>query len=361
MTARFFYKVIYNRYRVYLEVRTELVRIILLGGLFLKEKLREVLEKYDMNATQLYRGRGVIYCQTENGLRILKEYWGSTKRLLMEYKLKERLREAGFLLVDQLVKNKEGEFIVQDRYRTPFIVKEYFTGRECNIREEEDIYEGAKNLARLHKILREIKSDDLETYEGVPPFLMFQKRNRELKKVRMYMQKKARKNDFEVAYIACYSMFFEEAFNAWEELGRINYGMKKENLALCHGAYHQHNILFTEDGIATVNFEKFSKNNQLVDLYLFLRKVMEKNQYRFSYLETALHAYTSEFPFEREQYMFLYFMFLYPEKFWKISNQYLNDKKCWISPKMLEKLSYIIQQNEQRKQFLSEYRRSFFG
>ncbi len=96
MAARFFYKSIYNRYRVYLGVRTELVRIILLGGLFLKEKLREVLEKYDMNATQLYRGRGVIYCQTENGLRILKEYWGSTKRLLMEYKLKERLREAGF-------------------------------------------------------------------------------------------------------------------------------------------------------------------------------------------------------------------------------------------------------------------------
>lgn len=327
----------------------------------MKEKLREVLDQYDVNVTQFYRGRGAFYCQTESGLRILKEYWGSTERLLMEYQLKERLIHAGFSMVDQLVKNKEGEFIVQDRYRTPFIMKQYFEGRECNIRDESDICDGAKNLARLHRTLRQIETKDLETYEGVAPFLMFQKRNRELKKVKAYMQKKSRKNDFEIAYIACYPMFFEEASNAWKELSRLNYGMKRENSNICHGAYHQHNILFTSDGIATVNFEKFGRNNQLLDLYLFLRKIMEKNQYRFSYLRLALEAYDEEMKLENDNYMFLYFMFLYPEKFWKISNQYLNEKKCWISPKMLEKLSYIIQQNEQRKQFLSEYRQTFFG
>lgn len=326
----------------------------------MKEKLREVLDQYDINVTQFYRGRGAFYCHTERGLRILKEYWGSSERLLMEYKLKERLQNAGFLMVDQLVKNKEGEFIVQDRYRTPFIMKEYFEGRECNIREESDIYEGTKNLARLHKTLRQIETKDLETYEGVAPFLMFQKRNRELKKVKAYMQKKARKNDFEVAYIACYKMFFEEASNAWKELSRLNYGRTREKSEICHGAYHQHNILFTNNGIATVNFEKFGRNNQLLDLYLFLRKIMEKNQYRFSYLRLALEAYDQEIKLEKDNYMFLYFMFLYPEKFWKISNQYLNDKKCWISPKMLEKLSYIIQQNEERKQFLAEYKKTFF-
>ena len=56
-----------------------------------------------------------------------------------------------------------------------------------------------------------------------------------------------------------------------------------------------------------------------------------------------------------KDFLFLYLLFLYPEKFWKISNQYYNHRKSWIPPKTLEKLQKVLAQNEERHTFLKQF------
>ena len=129
---------------------------------------------------------------------------------------------------------------------------------------------------------------------------------------------------------------------------------------ICHGAYQHHNVLFLPDGsLATVGFESICYQPLLIDLYLFLRKTMEKNQYDFSYFETGIAGYNSLRPLASNDLHFLYFLFLYPEKFWKISNRYNNHRKSWISPKMEEKLLKLLDQNSRRRLFLDRLRESY--
>jgi hypothetical protein len=53
---------------------------------------------------------------------------------------------------------------------------------------------------------------------------------------------------------------------------------------------------------------------------------------------------------------FLYCLLQYPEKYWKLANQYMNHRKSFLSPKLTEKLKEAVRLQEKKEKFLSEFR-----
>lgn len=45
------------------------------------------LEKYGLTAEGTSRTRGAVLCRTQKGLFLLREYWGSEKKLAMQQRL----------------------------------------------------------------------------------------------------------------------------------------------------------------------------------------------------------------------------------------------------------------------------------
>ena len=68
-----------------------------------------------------------------------------------------------------------------------------------------------------------------------------------------------------------------------------------------------------------------------------------------------LRAYEEKNPLSPEEREYLGIRMEYPEKFWKISNQYMAHKKHWISPRYIEKLEEFIHNKEARSIFLEKY------
>lgn len=126
----------------------------------------------------------------------------------------------------------------------------------------------------------------------------------------------------------------------------------KRHFGICHGSFNQHNVILGENDIAIVHFERFSRGNQLNDLYQFSRKVMEKNNYDFELLKDIFNAYGNNIELSEDDYAYLYILFSYPEKFWKIANSYYNCSKAFLSPKYLEKLQTLILQEKEKKEML---------
>lgn len=75
----------------------------------MNDRNTEVLEQYDMEIFSVRRGRGSWICETDKGLRLLREYKGTTKRLEFEEEVLNILQNSGISRVDQYVRNKEGE------------------------------------------------------------------------------------------------------------------------------------------------------------------------------------------------------------------------------------------------------------
>ena len=51
-------------------------------------------------------------------------------------------------------------------------------------------------------------------------------------------------------------------------------------------------------------------------------------------------------------FQYIYILFSYPEKFWKIANSYYNTNKAFLSPKYIEKLQTVILQEEEKQEML---------
>lgn len=319
------------------------------------EKLLELLNQYDLNIRNTYRGRGATICNTDRGVKILKEFHGSAGKLNDEFDLKEWLKKAGFANVDQYVKNKSGSFFVVDRYHATYVMKDHYDGKECDIRNIEDVVLAADNLGKLHKAASQYEISQRIKEQYRPLSTLIEKRNKELKRTRSFMSTVQKKGEFELIYMTNFPLFWDQAEETLDRLKQQSETELGRRLGICHGAYNQHNILKVGNDIATINFDRFQYDNQLMDVHRFLRKALEKNNYEIEIAKRMIESYANIMPLEKEDFIYLEILLSYPEKFYKISNQYINNKKCWIPPKTIEKLKSTLSQNEKKEKFMELY------
>lgn len=373
------------------------------------EKLEELFGYYDLPVKRVFRGKKMLMCETVD-----KELYGitatkaSTHRLEREYLVKDYLKKQGFIYIDQLCRNREGSFITEDKYHTAYLVKHFFVGKELSIDSLEEVEEGAYNLARLHQkavgmlswlkeeeqqikeqlrqrieeeeesVARQLMEqklsgihyfeteDGIKEREGVNAYewikLRFLKKNRELKRIAEYMKKNGNKGSFGEQYNRYSGMFLKEGQKAFLELEeRMKEQQESHRLkyGFCHGNYQHHNVLRLENGWATIGMEQFHFAPQMLDLYDYLRKVLEKNHYAAAYAQAVISGYQRMICLTKTDCEVLYLLLQYPEKFWKISNHYYNSKKTWVPPKTVEKLSKVVEQNQEKSRFLVKFREDF--
>ena len=248
--------------------------------------------------------------------------------------------------------------LVKDNDGVSYVLKTYREGRECNIYEKSECIEAVKLLARLHQCM-EIEQDAEGIYFPFSIEKEYEKHNRELKRVRKYLQQRGQKTWFEIRLLNSFDCFLEQALvvtEEWKEYSSMqgNGNSGEKSILFCHGDYQHHNILKSEEGWYVVNFEKCLPDNPIGDLYLFLRKLLEKSNWSISLGKELLDAYEEECPVSAMSRIDLYYRLAYPEKFWKIANFYYNSGKAWIPERNQEKLEKLIVQEKEKQLFLDE-------
>ena len=248
-----------------------------------------------------------------------------------------------------------GELVSYDRYGNAYVLRNYFEGSEANLTNLEDVRLAVESLAKLHIVGRKI-FQTTEHDVHVRHVSDFRKRNQELKRVRAFIMKKKQKKAFEELYIQAFEYFYNQALECEKNFDVEIFENIKEHIGYCHGMYNQHSVIISRDEkpfrVFTTSFDKFHVGNQLTDLYHFLRKAVEKNNYSFHIVQYILNCYSAVCPLSVRDIEYIYILYSYPEKFYKISNQYMNAPKNWISPKMMEKLNKVIADEDQKKDIL---------
>lgn len=382
----------------------------------MNDRTVSILDNYDISVLRTWKGRSAILCETEKGIKILREYRGPQEKLCVLEAVTERLKEAGFV-TDCILRNKEGELCTIDRDHTTYIVKDYVEGRECSVTDVSDCVQAVRELAAIHKELRiplpeqrkplkylpvaDGVSESTETGDAVgkedsasqeaqserkqthlpecevasvmPPELLpeqtysfrmfspereYERYNRELRRIRKHLREKSTQTDFEVFLLKHYGFFMEQAVRALEQIkasGSEDFCRQQavEGM-LCHGDFQYHNILFTEKGIFIMNYEKCVQDVQIRDFYLFFRKIMEKNNWNQEIGEQLIRGYDDVRGIDKKEMEQLYLRLCYPEKFRKVVSFYYNSGKSWIPGKNREKLERMILQEQARQRFLEK-------
>ena len=80
---------------------------------------------------------------------------------------------------------------------------------------------------------------------------------------------------------------------------------------------------------------------------------MEKHGWNWQLAETLLTIYSNSNPISQVERQLLYCLFLFPEKYWKQINFYIQSNKAWVPEKNIRKLVQVIRQEEKRQNFLA--------
>lgn len=322
---------------------------------------RNVLEKYKIDVSSTRRVRGAVLCDTVQGLFLLKEVSAPAGRIPALDELYTHLIEHGYDSVDYIVPNEDGECVTELEDGKKYMLRRWFSGRECDIKRPAELLESAGNLAKLHEIMK-VKLSIPPSGEKLKE--EYERHDRELRKVRRFVRGLTSKSEFELAFLKYFDSMYQWAEIAGDLLAKSDYErlFQKSAAANClvHGEYNYHNILVkyeearggTANILATTNFDKFKVNIQVEDLYYFLRKVMEKNGWKERLGDNMLNAYSAIHPLSAEEIEYLKIRLAYPEKFWKIANSYYHSNKAWISVKNVEKLNTAIRQTKEKERFL---------
>ncbi len=326
----------------------------------MEEKALEVLEQYDLEVHRSFRGRGVYFVETSEGLHILTEYRGSEGKCEKLHQLLVSLEPIRFFKTDLPVRTREGSFIVKDGDETTYLLKRWRDGRECDPRSELDVCRAMEGLAIFHTSAKELwefeTPEERTKYEGTNLITEMEKRTRELKKVQTFIRKKQKKSEFESAYLEVIPKFLNEAKEITMQMYDSGYEALRsqafEEGRIAHGEYMQHNVLFDRSKLILTNFEHAHLDLQCVDIALFLRKIMEKQGWRIAQGEKFLRSYEIVRPMSSEERQILALRLSYPEKLWKLANHYYHTNKSWLPAKSVEKLRMFVSQQEDRERFV---------
>lgn len=327
-----------------------------------------LLEKYWLDVNHVRKVRSGFVCDTKQGLFRIKELSSSEKKTPYVQYVCQQLQETGFEHIDIMLRTKENELVCDMRDHGRYVLKHWFMGRECDIYKDNELVIACEKLAQLHNHL-EIVSTQItamqETLLEDKRWKQFAARNLieewnrhnlGLRKARRYMRGCVRKGEFETLYLNRYEEFYAVANEISHRLEVSEYeGLYQESIEknfLAHGDYNHHNILLFGPNVAVTNFERFRVDTPITDLYYFLRKVMEKCNWNENVGDKILESYLKNRNISQRELEYIALRLSYPEKLWKITNNYYNTNKAWISEKNVEKLRISIEQMSIKQQFV---------
>lgn len=324
----------------------------------MNEKALPVLDKYDIDVKSTKRVRGAYYCYTDKGLLLLKEYDNSNKKLEILYKLHGYLEENG-IKTDKVLQNADGQFISAGPDGGNYILKKWYEHRECDPENTEDILTGVNVIAKIH-VLMENMGDVFDNEENIPVckgcYQNIVRHNKEISRVYKYIDKLKSKTEFEFLLreqIRYFKQQAETAENMSNQRNIMDYEMNcVKRKVMCHGNARCHNIIIANNEAALTNYVGISLGVQVNDLYTYLKKIMEKNEWDIELASQILRQYENVRELPDIEKSMLKLLFMYPEKFWKVVNVYFNSNKSWPSEKNKEKLDKIIKDEPYRVKFI---------
>jgi CotS family spore coat protein len=323
-------------------------------GFFMYNRPETVLEQYELELKELTKGRGAYICDTDKGRKVLIPFRGSKERAEYLSEMLRLLTEYGFQ-AEKICLTREGEASAEDDLGVRYWLKDFTEGSECSTSREEEMRGAVSELARFHtaaaavvpeapKIMLRVRSEPGELYG---------RHERELVKVKNYIYQRRSRNEPERLFLEQYPYYIEQAGRAVSGIEE-SLSADKATKTICHGAFHQHNILRRPEGMRIINFETALWNEPVVDLANFVRKMMEKNQWDLKLGIGIIESYDRKRTLSKKEWKLLFNILLFPEKFWKISNHYYNSHKAWISERDISKFRQVAAAETKRALFLEK-------
>ncbi len=335
-----------------------------LSLLFVNGGRREMDDNYEKILWEGYglhflggnRVRTGYLCKTEKGILEVRKSITPPKQILFEHDIKEHLLKQGFCVSKFLCSQQGLPYYTWEGNH--YTVENAVESEAFNEEETQTFIIGAKLLAKLHKALNGLYSPS-GYFSGKNRLEIYEKRRIELLKIKKRIEKQSSYTPLDLLVKQQFPYYMEKIEEAKQLFLEINYSeaihTAEKQKTICHNIFKGENIRQNKNGIWITGLSKCTYDHNMVDLVMYFRRFLKKQDCDIATAEKMLSAYESENTLSVSYQKMLLALFIYPEKFLSLCNEYYNKRRVCVSPAMLERMERCIasiEKNEKMEQWL---------
>lgn len=327
------------------------------------DKVKKLVEQsYSLNVELIEKIKSIYKIQTKNRdycLKFVKYDFGHFLFIISAIK---HLQKNNFRYTPEIIKTENGidyvKFENNYAYLTPWV-----DSRRLNYNNNKDILLASCKLAELHK-----KSNGFEVITGMNPRIgwfkwieVFRTRKKEISSFKDIIDKKENNTEFDSIYLSIMKEELERAERSIKNLINTRYieVMNEEisNKGFCHHDFADHNILISKDSIINIiDFDYCMLDSHLHDLSSILLRCMKYGKWNISNALDIIDSYNSINQVKKDDIPIMASFMEFPQDYWQIGIQYYWEKQPWKEEFFLNKLKRIIEDRDEKQEFIDEFR-----
>ncbi len=326
-----------------------------------KKLLQCVTEKYDFKVYNLIKVRSAYKAETDKGTICIKRINHGKYKVRNGDLLVKGLTDNNFLNTSKYICTKDGQlFVTINKFF--FYATEWINGEECDLSSIEEVENCSKLLAKFHLATNKIDTNKLNIKNNLRNWpKLFESNLNDLEKFKRFIERRKIKSKFDTTYLSYINSYHTRGMSLLKLLNESDYNKLSstadENKTICHDSFYYQNIIKMEDSYYIIDLDSIMIDLQINDLGKFIRRLMHKSEYRWSFEKALLiiNAYESINKLTKSEYEAMIALILFPHKFWKLGKKKYIKGQNWDEKKYLHKLNKVIKYNEAEEKFLNEY------
>jgi CotS family spore coat protein len=326
-----------------------------------KKLLQCVTEKYDFKVCNLGKVRSAYRVETDKGTICIKNINHGKHKVSNGNLLVKGLIENNFLNTSKYICTKDGHLVVTIN-NLFFYATEWINGEECDLGIINEVENCSKLLAEFHLATNKIDTSKLTIKNNLKNWpKLFGSNLNDLEKFKRVIEKKKLKSEFDTTYLSYIDSYYTRGMSLLKLLNESDYNKlsnaANENKTICHDSFYYQNIIKMEDTYYIIDLDSIMIDLQINDLGKFIRRLMHKSEYQWSFEKALLimNAYESINKLTKSEYEAMIALILFPHKFWKLGKKRYTKNQNWDERKYLHKLNKVIKYSEAEEKFLNEY------
>lgn len=318
-------------------------------------------DNYDLQVQHMKKIKNVYRIESDEKyycFKIIKYKFG---HFLFIVSAMNHLRKKGFMEVPKFIESKDGRIHLPYGERNAYLT-EWVCSRECNYDNPLDVKIAAETLSELHN-----KSEGFTLDERMRPRVgwnrwieIFSTRRNEILDFKSRILKKDKRSRFDEIYFEEIESEIKRCEKCIENLKKSDYSflMKKEikKHGFCHHDYANHNVLICRDGkVGIIDFDYCMLDTHLHDLSSLIIRVMKNGKWSMETAENILNWYGDKKVVYNNEIPVMAAFIEFPQAFWQVGIQYYWEKQPWGEEFFENKLKKILNDREERQEFVEKF------
>jgi CotS family spore coat protein len=316
-----------------------------------------LFEGFNLKVNDIIPIRNVYILSTDKGDKILKRIDYSLESLNFIYNAVKYIKKS-FDRIFDFTLTKDGKLYIEWE-KEIYCIMDLVPGRECDFCNPIDLSIASSGLGDLHKASMGFTSSAANKNKIGKIIDSFERRLQEMEFFRSLANMHECKSDFDRIFLGNYERHVEDIKKSISLLKASSYKelcSELNKIVLCHHDLAYHNILINDDLAYFIDFDYSIIDLRVHDLCNFINKAIKNCAFDIDKAASILTDYQTINPLDKRELEVLFGMLYFPEDFYSISKDYYTKRKDWEEEVFLDRLNKKVSYQEDRSEFLEEFK-----